>query len=94
RRIAIDFDRFDLRRRPPAVRPPTLVLHSTEDTAVPVSASRALAAAAPSLGWTMRYVEVPDMEHTAAWNADPVAYEEHVTTFLREVLGASLRAKH
>lgn len=86
RRIAIDFDRFDLRRRPPAVRPPTLVVHSTEDTAVPVSATRALAAAAPSLDWPMRYVEVPEMEHTAAWNADPAAYEEHVTTFLRESL--------
>jgi hypothetical protein len=27
RRIGIDFDRFDLRRRPPAVRPPTLMIH-------------------------------------------------------------------
>jgi dienelactone hydrolase len=86
RRIRIDFDRFDLRRRPPAVRPPTLVLHSTEDTAVPVSASRALVAAAPELGWPMRYVEVPWMEHTASWNADPAAYEHHVTTFLRDTL--------
>lgn len=87
RRIGIDFDRFDLRRRPPAVRPPTLVVHSTEDTAVPVEASRALAAAAPSLDWPMRYVEVPAMEHTASWNADPAAYEREVTTFLGDVLG-------
>lgn len=86
RRIAIDFDRFDLRRRPPAVRPPTLLVHTTEDTAVPVTASRALAAAAPALDWSMRYVEVPDMEHTAAWNADPAAYEQHVTSFLRGIL--------
>ncbi len=87
RRIRIDFDRFDLRIRPPAVRPATLLVHSSEDTAVPVSASRALAAAAPELDWPMRYVEVPGMEHTAAWNADPQAYERHVTTFLQDVLG-------
>ena len=86
RRIGIDFDRFDLRRRPPAVRPPTLVVHTDADTSVPVSASRALAAAAPSLDWPMQYVEVPEAEHTAAWNADPAAYEHLVTGFLREIL--------
>lgn len=87
RRIGIDFDRFDLRRHPPAVRPPTLLVHTTEDTAVPVSASRALAAAAPELDWPLRYLEVPGTEHTAAWNADPEAYERAVTAFLTEVLG-------
>jgi uncharacterized protein len=87
RRIGIDFDRFDLRRHPPTVRPPTLVVHSTGDTAVPASASRALVAAAPELGWPMRYLEVPDVEHTASWNADPAAYERAVTSFLDEVLG-------
>jgi hypothetical protein len=86
RRIGIDFDRFDLRRRPPAVRPPTLLVHTDEDTAVPVGPSRALAAAAPSLGWPMRYVEVAGMEHTAAWNADPQAYEDLVAEFLRATL--------
>jgi hypothetical protein len=34
----------------------------------------------------MRYLEVPAVEHTAAWNADPEAYERAVTTFLTEVL--------
>lgn len=82
RRIGIDFDRFDLRRRPPAVRPPTLLVHSTDDTAVPVAPSRALAAAAPELGWPMTYVEVADVEHTGAWNADPAAYEATVGGFL------------
>lgn len=82
RRIGIDFDRFDLRAHPPAVRPPTLLVHSTGDSAVPVQPSRALAAAAPGLGWPMTYVEVADAEHTAAWNADPTAYEDAVTRFL------------
>ncbi|GAA1249742.1 alpha/beta fold hydrolase [Pseudonocardia aurantiaca] len=86
RRIGIDFDRFDLRRRPPATRPPTLVIHSSADTAVPVTASRALAAAAPELGWPMRYLEVPDVEHTASWNADPAAYERAVAAFLADVV--------
>jgi pimeloyl-ACP methyl ester carboxylesterase len=86
RRIGIDFDRFDLRRNPPAVRPPTLVVHSAGDTAVPVSASRALAVAGPDLRWPLRYLEVPLVEHTASWNADPVAYERAVTSFLGEVL--------
>lgn len=82
RRIGIDLDRFDLRRRPPAVRPPTLLVHTTDDTAVPVGPSRALATAAPGLGWPMTYVEVAGVEHTGAWNADPVAYEEVVVEFL------------
>jgi alpha-beta hydrolase superfamily lysophospholipase len=86
RRIGIDFDRFDLRRRPPAVRPPTLLVHSAGDTAVPVTASRALAVAAPELDWPLRYVEVPEVEHTASWNADPAAYERSVSSFLADVL--------
>ncbi|HVL86295.1 MAG TPA: alpha/beta fold hydrolase [Pseudonocardia sp.] len=84
RRIGIDFDRFDLRAHPPSVRPPTLLVHSSGDTAVPVAASRALAAAAPRLDWPLRYVEVPDAEHTGSWNADPDAYERLVTGFLTE----------
>jgi alpha-beta hydrolase superfamily lysophospholipase len=86
RRIGIDFDRFDLLRNPPAVRPPTLLVHGAGDTAVPVTASRALAAAAPALEWPLRYLEVPVVEHTASWNADPAAYERAVTSFLDEVL--------
>jgi uncharacterized protein len=91
RRIGIDFDRFDLRSHPPAVRPPTLLVHSTGDTAVPVAASRALAAAAPGLGWPLRYLEVPVVEHTASWNADPAAYGRAVTSFLDEVLARDPR---
>ena len=74
-RIGIDVDRFDLIRNPPAVRPPTLVVHSDEDTAVPVADGRALAAAADGLGWPLRYLEVAGVEHTAGWNADPARYE-------------------
>lgn len=87
RRIGIDFDRFDLRAHPPAVRPPTLLVHTDADTAVPVGPSRALAAAAPELGWPMRYLEFAGTEHTGAWNADPERYERAVVGFLAEHLG-------
>jgi len=84
RRIGIDFDEFDLLRHPPAHRPPTLIVHSTPDTAVPVASSRALAAAGPALDWPIRFVEVPAVEHTASWNADPARYEQLVAAFLQE----------
>ncbi|MFP5069335.1 alpha/beta hydrolase family protein [Pseudonocardia nantongensis] len=92
RRIGTDLDRFDLARRPPAARPPTLPLHSDGDTAVPVSLSRELAAAAPGAGWPMTYREFAGTEHTGSWNADPEGYERAVTGFLRSVLRAVLRA--
>ena len=84
RRTGIDFDRFDLAAHPPACRPPTLLFHGDADTAVPVEASRALAAAAASLDWPLHYREVPGAEHTAPWNVDPAAYRAAVATFLTE----------
>jgi alpha-beta hydrolase superfamily lysophospholipase len=89
-RIGIDFDRFDLRAHPPAVRPPTLVMHSDADTAVPIGPTRALAAAAPELDWPMRYLEVVGVEHTGSWNADPERYERAVVAFLTERLAPEL----
>nr|WP_255426876.1 alpha/beta fold hydrolase [Pseudonocardia sp. C8] len=86
RRIGIDLDRFDLLRNPPAVRPPTLLLHSDGDTAVPVSLSRDLAAAAPGLDWPVTYQEFAGTEHTGSWNADPDGYAATVTGFLGAVL--------
>lgn len=86
RRIGIDLGRFDLLRNPPAVRPPTLLLHSDGDTAVPVTLSRDLVAAGPGLGWPVTYREFAGTEHTGSWNADPQAYEAAVTGFLGAVL--------
>ncbi|MCW0212024.1 MAG: prolyl oligopeptidase family serine peptidase [Pseudonocardia sp.] len=85
RRIGVDFDRFDLRRNPPAHRPPTFIVHSGPDSAVPAGSSRALAAAGREIGWPIRYLEVPGVEHTASWNADPARYERAVSDFLRDV---------
>lgn len=92
RRIGIDFDRFDLRTHPPAVRPPTLLLHTDADTAVPVAPSRDLARLAPELDWPLRYVEVAGTEHTGAWNADPAAYEAAVREFLAAHVPAAIAA--
>ncbi|MFD7654589.1 alpha/beta hydrolase family protein [Actinosynnema sp. NPDC059797] len=83
-RADLEFGRFDLAGHPPAHRPPTLLFHGGADGTVPVGASRELATAAPGLGWPVRYVEVPAAEHTAAWNADPAAYERVVAEFLAE----------
>jgi uncharacterized protein len=88
RRIGIDFDRFDLVRRPPGARPPTLLFHGTRDTAVPIGPARALAARAAGLDWPLRYVEVEGAEHTAAWNVDPEAYGRALAAFLRPVAPA------
>jgi pimeloyl-ACP methyl ester carboxylesterase len=88
-RIGIDFSRFDLARRPPSVRPPTLVLHGAGDSMVPVAASRRLARAAERLDWSIRYVEFPAAEHTASWNADPDRYRSIVAQFLTELVSAA-----
>lgn len=90
-RIGIDFDNFDVVRRPPSVRPPALVFHGDADTAVPVAPARALAATAERLGWELRYVEVAGAEHTAAWNVDPSGYEAALTEFLTAHAGRSIR---
>jgi uncharacterized protein len=83
-RIAIDFDRFDLVRRPPRRRPPTLLFHGDVDTAVPVGPSRRLAAEATRCGWAVRYVEIAGAEHTAGWNVDRRRYESAVADFLTQ----------
>ncbi|MFP5021157.1 alpha/beta hydrolase family protein [Pseudonocardia phyllosphaerae] len=85
-RIGIDLDRFDLLRHTPAVTPPTLLLHSDRDTAVPVALSRDLAASAHRRGWPVTYREFTGTEHTAGWNADPEGYALAVTGFLRAAL--------
>ncbi|MEU4741079.1 alpha/beta fold hydrolase [Actinosynnema sp. NPDC023658] len=86
-RVDLDFDRFDLAAEPPARRPPTLLFHGGADGTVPVQASRDLAAAADRLDWPIRYVEVPEAEHTAAWNVDREAYEATLVDFLDSVGG-------
>ncbi|MGN6243359.1 MAG: alpha/beta hydrolase family protein [Motilibacteraceae bacterium] len=82
-RADVDFDALDARRRPVTV--PTLLFHGDDDRTVPVEPSRQLARANPG---TVTYVEVHRADHTTAWNVDPDAYDQRLTTFLRAKLPA------
>ncbi len=86
-RADIDFDRFDLVRNPPAVKPPTLVLHGSADGTVPAQSSRDLATAAPGLGWPLRYVEIPGADHTSGWNVATDTYRRELADFLTSTVG-------
>ncbi|MGZ3140867.1 alpha/beta hydrolase family protein [Lentzea chajnantorensis] len=86
-RADLDFDRFDLVRNPPAVKPPTLVFHGTADGTVPAQSSRDLAAAAGGLGWPLRYVEIPGADHTSGWNVAPDTYRRELGDFLTSTIG-------
>jgi hypothetical protein len=83
-RAGIRFSRFNLARRPPARRPPTLVIHGAQDSAVPPGPGRALAKTVRSgrSDWPLRYLEIPGAEHTAGWNVDPTGYRRAVEDFL------------
>jgi len=61
---------------------PTLVLHGTEDTTVPIALSRQLAADHRDL---VRLDTVEGAHHVAAWNADPRGYEGRVRGFIRRL---------
>ncbi len=67
----------DVRHILPAVRVPTLILHRTGDRAVPVEASRYLAAHIPEA----RYVELPGDDHWW-WSGDYEAIIEEIQEFL------------
>ncbi|WP_158895520.1 alpha/beta hydrolase family protein [Amycolatopsis anabasis] len=83
-RADVDFDRLKVVDNPPAAKPPTLLFHGAEDSTVPVRTSRDLAAAAPRLGWPVRYEEFPLAEHTGEWNTDRPRYESTLRTFLTQ----------
>jgi len=82
-RIGIDFDRFDLIRNPPAVQPPTLMLHTLRDDVVSADATRELAAA--GLSWPLEYVEIDAVGH-CVW--DPEVTVWAMLRFLQKTLGA------
>ena len=87
-RADIDFDRFDLVRNPPALKPPTLLFHGTADGTVPAQSSRDLATAAKGLGWPLQYVEIPGADHTSGWNVATDTYRDALADFLTRSIGA------
>lgn len=87
-RAGIDFDRFDLVRNPPALKPPTLLFHGSADSTVPAQSSRDLAIAAAGLGWPLQYVEIPGADHTSGWNVATDTYRNALADFLTRSVGA------
>ncbi|MFJ5989699.1 alpha/beta hydrolase family protein [Lentzea sp. NPDC092896] len=87
-RADIDFDRFDLVRNPPALKPPTLLFHGSADETVPAQSSRDLATAASGLGWPLQYVEIPGADHTSGWNVATDTYRGALGDFLTRSVGA------
>ncbi len=87
-RAGIDFDRFDLVRNPPALKPPTLLFHGSADATVPTQSSRDLATAAAGLGWPLQYVEIPGADHTSGWNVATDTYRNALGDFLTRSVGA------
>ncbi|MET9626357.1 alpha/beta fold hydrolase [Lentzea sp. NPDC006480] len=87
-RAGIDFDRFDLVRNPPALKPPTLLFHGSADGTVPAQSSRDLATAAAGLGWPLQYVEIPGADHTSGWNVATDTYRDALGDFLTRSVGA------
>ncbi|MDX8034778.1 alpha/beta fold hydrolase [Lentzea sp. BCCO 10_0856] len=86
-RAGIDFDRFDLVRNPPALKPPTLLFHGSADGTVPAQSSRDLATAAGGLGWPLQYVEIPGADHTSGWNVATDTYRDALADFLTRSIG-------
>jgi uncharacterized protein len=88
-RTGDDLEQLDLISYPPAVKPPTLLVHGDADTQAPVQMNRDFFAVGTSTGWPMRYEEFPGAEHTESWNSDPARYEQLVTDFFTRTVLAN-----
>jgi fermentation-respiration switch protein FrsA (DUF1100 family) len=58
---------------------PSLVIHGTDDSTVPLRTSEALRASRPD---QVTLTVVPGAEHVESWNVDPRAYDDEVAGFL------------
>jgi len=76
---AIDFDRLDLVERADELSTPTLILHSDDDTFVPIGGSLALAAARPDIVRLERFVMA---RHTRLWNYDSARWNRAIRTWI------------
>jgi pimeloyl-ACP methyl ester carboxylesterase len=72
---------IDIRHVLPAVRVPTLILHGSEDTIVPLEVARQVASRIPA----GRLVEIPGLGHLAFWNAGTARIADEMERFLRDV---------
>lgn len=81
-RYGVDWHALDYLDDTSWVRAPTLLIHGTGDTTVPVSGSVDLARDQPG---RVTFDRVPGVEHVEAWNHDPAGYDAQLTSFLRRV---------
>ncbi|WP_424214405.1 alpha/beta hydrolase [Streptomyces sp. BI20] len=82
-RAGLRVDRPPAGAPPAALRVPTLITASPDDTLAPWEAGRRLAASRPHL---VTWRPVPHAAHAALWNADPEGYEETLRRFLVPLL--------
>lgn len=81
-RYGVDWHAVDYLDDTRWVRVPTLLVHGTGDSTVPVSGSVDLARAQPG---RVTFERVPGVEHVEAWNHDPARYDAQLTAFLQRV---------
>ena len=77
--VAIPLDRLDLVARAAELTHPVLLLHSSGDDFVPVSASRALAAARSDI---VEFDEFDTARHTKLWNYDEERWTASIRTWM------------
>lgn len=78
-RYGVDWHALDHLDDTSWVRVPTLLVHGTGDTTVPVAGSVDLAHARPG---RVTFQLVKGVEHVEAWNHDPTGYEDEERRFL------------
>jgi pimeloyl-ACP methyl ester carboxylesterase len=81
-RAGINFDALD-QLDLPQPSTPILLFQGGRDTTTPASISDAFARAHPTF---VTYIRVANAEHTEAWNSDPQAYDNELSSFLRQKL--------
>ncbi|MGW7005649.1 alpha/beta hydrolase [Streptomyces sp. NPDC054933] len=82
-RTGLHAERLSGSADPALLSVPTLIMHGPGDTLAPWRASRDFAERRPKL---VTLHTVPDAEHQAMWNADPVGYEEALRRFLTPLM--------
>lgn len=81
----VDLKTMDWVSRADQLRVPTLILHSEDDTYVPVGPSLQLAQKNPSLVTFVRFTQA---RHTREWNVDPERWDTAVRVWLESTLSA------
>lgn len=85
----IDLGALEVRDHADRIQVPVLMVHSAQDTEVPVDSARALAVTRPDL---ISYEEFTGARHTRLWNADRTRWERVVGAWLDGFASPPVRA--